>query len=273
MYCNKCGNKINENDQFCSSCGISISGIPKDTDKRNKIFYIVGFIILILPPIISKILYYSDIDLLSESMARNMSMATKIGIVVLTIWYTSNLLKIWQAVLLGILTILPLMTWVSFIILILNNKKREIILGKNGKKLFIFLTVIITIGAAYYLFQTKVNNKQSETIANYKQDEIPKIVNIKGHYYPAVDQYEFEWTFEGGIDPKLADNSWGDFKDCNLNFTDNNTFFSVPIISGTHYQTLSDFYKDKYDSLNNSYCVKISCIYLDSQTTCFNKKN
>ena len=129
MYCSKCGKQINQNANFCPHCGNKIkqtTEIEYGNKKKNRKIYITLFLLLILPAIISKIFFYAGYPLISENTANILSIVTTIGIIILTIWYSLAInIKIWQAILLGAVTLLPIMPWAVFILLLNKQKKSE----------------------------------------------------------------------------------------------------------------------------------------------------
>ena len=127
---------------------------------NHKRTYIIWFIVLIAPAIISKIFYYAGYPLFNADEANILTIISKIGLIVLTIWYA---LKIhfnrhW-AILLGISTILPFMTWISLIILLkksgekkLDSKEEKNEKGSN-RIMFLILLFPLIILAGYLLYQ------------------------------------------------------------------------------------------------------------------------
>lgn len=77
MYCTKCGNKLIENQKFCTSCGTEVNALDKDVKKqplivkcgncdyvgpgepaRRKVFEILAWICVFFAPLIT-IIYFS----------------------------------------------------------------------------------------------------------------------------------------------------------------------------------------------------------------------
>lgn len=81
--------------------------------------YITWFLILILPPILLRLGTASGNIALSEDFAAFLTIITKVGAIILTIWYglKVGIKNIWAWVL-GFATLLPLMVWVSAAILL-----------------------------------------------------------------------------------------------------------------------------------------------------------
>ena len=91
---------------------------------NNKKTYITWFIILVLPPILVRLATMSGNLLLSEELAQLLTIITKIGLIALTIWYASKLkMKTAIAWVLGLSTLIPLMPWISLIILLKSKVK------------------------------------------------------------------------------------------------------------------------------------------------------
>lgn len=94
--------------------------------KNYKKTYITWFVILVLPPILVRLATMSGNLLLSEDLAMLLTIITKIGIIILTIWYALKLkMKTPVSWGLGLSTLIPFMSWVSFVIL-LNSKVKEV---------------------------------------------------------------------------------------------------------------------------------------------------
>lgn len=87
--------------------------------KNHKKTYITWFLILVLPAILIKLATYSGEMTLSEDLAALLTIISKIGIIIITIWYglKVGVGNVWAWVL-GLITLLPLMTWISLIILL-----------------------------------------------------------------------------------------------------------------------------------------------------------
>lgn len=81
--------------------------------------YITWFLILILPPILLRLGTASGNIALSEDFAAFLTIITKIGAIILTIWYglKVGIKNVWAWVL-GFSTLLPLMVWISAAILL-----------------------------------------------------------------------------------------------------------------------------------------------------------
>lgn len=92
-------------------------------DKTNyKKTYLIWFAILVLPPILLRSGFEAGEIFISEDLAALLTTISKIGAIILTIWYAlkTRMQKVWAWVL-GLSTLLPFMVWVSLLIL-LNRK-------------------------------------------------------------------------------------------------------------------------------------------------------
>ena len=96
--------------------------------SKERKTYITWFLILVLPPILLRLGTASGNIALSEDFAAFLTVVTKIGVIILTIWYglKVEIKNVW-AWTLGFVTLLPLMVWVSAAILLTrkagNQKK------------------------------------------------------------------------------------------------------------------------------------------------------
>ncbi len=81
--------------------------------------YITWFLILVLPPILLRLGTASGNIALSEDLAALLTIVTKVGVIILTIWYglKVGIKNVWAWVL-GFATLLPLMVWISAAILL-----------------------------------------------------------------------------------------------------------------------------------------------------------
>lgn len=81
--------------------------------------YITWFLILVLPPILLRLGTTSGNIALSEDLAALLTIITKVGVIILTIWYglKVGIKNVWAWVL-GFATLLPLMVWISAAILL-----------------------------------------------------------------------------------------------------------------------------------------------------------
>src|SRR3989344_6088466 len=81
--------------------------------------YIIWFLILVLPPILLRLGTASGNIALSEDFAALLTIITKVGVIILTIWYglKIGIKNVWAWVL-GFATLLPLMVWISAAILL-----------------------------------------------------------------------------------------------------------------------------------------------------------
>lgn len=81
--------------------------------------YITWFLILVLPPILLRLGTASGNVALSEDFAAFLTIITKVGVIILTIWYglKIGIKNVWAWVL-GFATLLPLMVWISAAILL-----------------------------------------------------------------------------------------------------------------------------------------------------------
>lgn len=113
----------------------AINIINPKTFTKNRKEYVVLFIILVTPPIISKVLYYYDGTILfSQNTAELLTVVSKIGLVTITIGYAHNVkINIILAILLGLSTLFPLMVWISFIYLLSIKPDKNIELKQNNK--------------------------------------------------------------------------------------------------------------------------------------------
>ncbi|GAG59413.1 unnamed protein product [marine sediment metagenome] len=99
--------------------------------EKYKKTYITWFLILVVPPILIRLATYSGKMALSVDLAALGTIITKIAIISITIWYglKVGMKNIWAWVL-GFSTLLPIMPWISLIIL-LSRKTEE---TKNSNK-------------------------------------------------------------------------------------------------------------------------------------------
>lgn len=76
--------------------------------------YITWLLILVLPPILLRLGTASGNIALSEDLAALLTIVTKVGAIILTIWYglKVGIKDVWVWVL-GFATLLPLMVWIS----------------------------------------------------------------------------------------------------------------------------------------------------------------
>ena len=81
--------------------------------------YITWFLILVLPPILLRLGTASGNIALSEDFATLLTIITKVGVIILTVWYglKVGIKNVWAWVL-GFATLLPLMVWISAAILL-----------------------------------------------------------------------------------------------------------------------------------------------------------
>jgi hypothetical protein len=120
MKCSNCGFENPETESsFCDSCGESF---------LHPVFrkvYISWFIILILPPILLRIGNYCGFTFISKDFAALLTIITKLGFIILTIWYgiKIGIKSIW-AWILGVTTLLPFAVWISLIILLKFKRKK-----------------------------------------------------------------------------------------------------------------------------------------------------
>ena len=139
MFCHKCGKELLENCKFCSYCGEKIIQIEikqkelltdKNVElKNNKKIYIIWFIILILPPVISRLYPISNIEI-----SQIFTIITKIAGIILTAWYASKLkINVFLIALLSLGTLLPFGVWISFVILLLLKEKNTSTVIDNKK--------------------------------------------------------------------------------------------------------------------------------------------
>jgi len=107
-------------------------------EKTNyKKTYLIWFAILVLPPILLRIGLEVGQITISEDLAAILTIVSKIGAIILTIWYAlkTRMQKVW-AWILGLSTLLPFMVWVSLLILLSRKpmtKKEEEALQKFGE--------------------------------------------------------------------------------------------------------------------------------------------
>lgn len=88
--------------------------------------YIIWFLVLVLSSIILRLGTVIGYIAISESFAALLTIISKAGFVILTIWYglKIGIKKAWAWVL-GLATLLPLMPWISAVIL-LRRKPQKI---------------------------------------------------------------------------------------------------------------------------------------------------
>lgn len=145
ILCNNCNTKLNPNDKFCPKCGeatsvkISINQTEQQFNKqqtgnsldvssifRFKKIYIIWFLVLITPPILTKIYFYlTNGYLFTEETSFVLTIITKVVLMILTFWYAFKIKvkDIW-AIILGISTLIPFIAWISFIILLVATDKK-----------------------------------------------------------------------------------------------------------------------------------------------------
>jgi len=86
---------------------------------NHKKIYIIWFLILVLPPILARVGVESRNLALSEDLAALLTIISKVGVIILTIWYGLKVgIKLVWAWVLGFATLLPLMVWISAVILL-----------------------------------------------------------------------------------------------------------------------------------------------------------
>ncbi len=87
---------------------------------NSRKIYIKWFLVLILPPILFRL---GGVELFEE-LAVLLTIITKFGLIILTIWYglKVGIKNIWAFVL-GLSTLIPLMPWISMIILLTRKVK------------------------------------------------------------------------------------------------------------------------------------------------------
>lgn len=96
--------------------------------------YITWFLILVLPPVLLRLGTASGNIVLSENLAALLTVITKIGFVILTIWYALKVgIKPAWAWLLGFSTLLPLMVWISAIILLTRKTNSKSVLRTSSE--------------------------------------------------------------------------------------------------------------------------------------------
>lgn len=102
--------------------------------KNHKKTYITWFLILILPAILIRLTIYLGEMALSEDLAALLTIISKIGMMIITIWYglKVGIGNVWAWVL-GLSTLLPFMTWLSLIILLFRKSKGTTEFEKNNK--------------------------------------------------------------------------------------------------------------------------------------------
>lgn len=134
IKCRYCGEFLNDLNKSLKNTK-AINTIDPKTFTKNRKEYIILFIILVAPPIISKALYYCDGTILfSQTTAEFLTVVSKIGLVAITIGYAHNVkTNIALAILLGLSTLFPLMTWVSFIYLLSVKPGKDIKIELNSK--------------------------------------------------------------------------------------------------------------------------------------------
>lgn len=86
---------------------------------NHKKIYIIWFLILVLPPILARVGVESGNLAPSEDLAALLTIISKVGVIIVTIWYGSKvgIKPVWAWVL-GFATLLPLMVWISAVILL-----------------------------------------------------------------------------------------------------------------------------------------------------------
>lgn len=89
-----------------------------DTSKP-KTRYIIGFLVVIGLPLMANVGNTTGDLAISVRVAEVLTLAGKLGLIAITIWYALKVrMKKHWAWVLGLSTLLPLMAWVSFIILL-----------------------------------------------------------------------------------------------------------------------------------------------------------
>lgn len=97
--------------------------------------YITWFLILVLPPVLLRLGTVSGNIAISENLAALLTIITKTGFVILTIWYALKVgIKPVWAWLLGFSTLLPLMVWISAIILLTRKTDTKSVLRTSSER-------------------------------------------------------------------------------------------------------------------------------------------
>lgn len=236
----------------------------------NKKAYIVWFIVLIAPAIISKIAGYAGYPLLTEEEAMVITVIAKIGFIVLTIWYALKIkIKAIWATLLGLSTLLPLMSWVSLIILLTRkageskkqkkkSKFEEIIPRKDIPIFIIFIIIAVIILSILMYYVLKNTTSQKIAAPQIKYMRISK----------QQTQTVFSWGYKEGHNAK----EYNYFEGCNLDFVNNDNRNQVIISQSIKNVGMEFINNEKIDSLEDSFCVKINCKEFESTGFfCFEK--
>jgi len=104
-----------------------------DTIKKK---YLLAFLILVTPPILVRIFSSLDLLYLTEDLAAFLTIVSKLGLIIITIWCGARLrINIVLAILLGLSTLLPLMTWISLIILFTRKQSENNIKSRKQDNL------------------------------------------------------------------------------------------------------------------------------------------
>jgi hypothetical protein len=120
-------------------------------------------LILLLPAIINRIIPIFNIEI-----AEIMTIVSKIGIIILTLWYANTLkINIFLILLLAFGTLFPFGAWISFIILILIPSKNE---KKEDTKI---------------IDSPAVDKKKEEKINKEKVEKDKKLIRVKEKFVNA----------------------------------------------------------------------------------------
>lgn len=187
MYCNKCGNEIDDKSEFCSKCGNKINKTSKTEQKNKKemskgmsIFIIVLLSIIILPVLISFII--NNASIIKTISEGNIGFCIGMGV-----WLIIILLCIY-----GIRkNILKLMGKDKKYTTeqLQKRKKRNIVLGICGTVVISCMVFVAQYYDKNYDKYVDTNNKE-QLIIKIKEYENDGYIELSDKEYQEIEAYD-----------------------------------------------------------------------------------